>query len=346
MKQIFLFSFLTSFYAIGSSQDTIKLYLDNNFVRTEKANAVILRSAFIKNNHYYVTDQFINGRMINYGEYISTNPWIEDGWAKHYDEFGEQYSTGKYINGKLSGKWIYYSNEKSDTVDYSQVENYYKFIKDSCKFNEQLISDSNSINEALNIKENLKNFIQNNLYLPARSRNEKLNSEIRVRMILDTDGHIKCPEIIDSTNVDFEYESLRILFLYNSKLKINKPLKIIIPIVFNKKDTIEKEPIFQIVEESASFQGGNVGNFRIWVQQNLIYPTEASKGKIQGKVIVQFAINSKGFLVNIKILRGVHPLLDNEVIRCLNSSPKWSPGRQGGRAVKQQFVIPIIFGLQ
>jgi protein TonB len=118
--------------------------------------------------------------------------------------------------------------------------------------------------------------------------------------------------------------------------------------VEEKKDEVveEDEPVFQIVEEPASFQGGDVGTFRIWVQQNMVYPTAASEAGIAGKVIVQFAVNSKGKVVDAKVLRGVHPELDKEAVRCIMSSPPWAPGKQGGRAVKQQFVIPIIFQLQ
>jgi len=119
-------------------------------------------------------------------------------------------------------------------------------------------------------------------------------------------------------------------------------------VVEEKKDVVveAEEPVFVIVEESATFQGGDLNSFRIWVQQNMVYPTAAAEAGISGKVFVQFAVNSKGKLVDAKIMRGVHPELDKEALRCINNSPAWSPGKQGGKSVKQQFVIPIIFQLQ
>lgn len=115
-----------------------------------------------------------------------------------------------------------------------------------------------------------------------------------------------------------------------------------------KKDEVieAEEPAFVIVEENASFQGGDINSFRIWVQQNIVYPTAAAEAGISGKVIVQFAVNSRGQIVDAKVLRGVHPELDKEALRCIMGSPKWTPGKQGGKAVKQQFVIPIVFTLQ
>jgi protein TonB len=118
--------------------------------------------------------------------------------------------------------------------------------------------------------------------------------------------------------------------------------------VEEKKDEVvqEEEPAFVIVEENASFQGGDVNTFRIWVQQSMVYPTAAAEAGISGRVIIQFAVNSKGIVCDAKVLRGVHPELDKEAVRCIISSPGWVPGKQGGKAVKQQFVIPIIFQLQ
>jgi protein TonB len=108
----------------------------------------------------------------------------------------------------------------------------------------------------------------------------------------------------------------------------------------------EYEPPFIIVEENATFKGGDVNTFRSWVQENIVYPPVAAEAGISGKVFVQFCVNSKGQVCDIKVLRGVHPELDKEVIRCINNSPVWIPAKQGGKAVKQQFVMPIIFQLQ
>ena len=110
--------------------------------------------------------------------------------------------------------------------------------------------------------------------------------------------------------------------------------------------TSEEEPALIIVDEQALFQGGDINDFRDWVQKNLVYPPEAVKEGIFGRVTVQFSVNSKGKVVDVKVLRGVDPLLDNETIRVLESSPDWTPAKVGGKEVKQQFVIPTIFMLE
>jgi protein TonB len=127
----------------------------------------------------------------------------------------------------------------------------------------------------------------------------------------------------------------------------NEPVPETIEVVEEAEPVIvEEEPAFVFVEEQATFQGGDINSFRDWVQKNLVYPPVAVENGIFGRVTVQFAVNSRGEVTDVKILRGVDPSLDKETIRVIMSSPKWGAARQGGRAVKQQFVIPVIFMLQ
>jgi TonB family protein len=92
-----------------------------------------------------------------------------------------------------------------------------------------------------------------------------------------------------------------------------------VAIVYEK----EEEPAFIIVEENAIFQGGDINTFRIWVQQNLIYPTVAAEAGISGRVILQFAVDPKGKVCDARVLRGVNPELDKEAINTVLKSPVW-----------------------
>ena len=106
------------------------------------------------------------------------------------------------------------------------------------------------------------------------------------------------------------------------------------------------EPALILVEEQAKFQGGDINAFRDWVQKYLVYPPEAIKNGIYGRVTVQFAVSSKGKVCDIKVLRSASPLLDKESIRVMQLSPDWVPAKQDGKNVKQQFVMPVVFALQ
>jgi TonB family protein len=106
----------------------------------------------------------------------------------------------------------------------------------------------------------------------------------------------------------------------------------------------DQDTIFMMVSKQAEFQGGTLENFRDWVQKNVHYPEKDIKNGVTGKVYVQFVVNSKGKVSTVKILRGVSPSLDQEVFNVISSSPDWVPGSYKGYALKQQFVMPVIFG--
>ncbi len=110
-------------------------------------------------------------------------------------------------------------------------------------------------------------------------------------------------------------------------------------------NAIEEKPSLILVDVNAKFQGGDLEKFREWVQKNLVYPPIAVENRIQGTVIIQFYINSKGKLVESSILQSVDPSLDNEVLRVVNLSPDWEPALLDDRPVKQQFIMPVLFGL-
>jgi len=107
--------------------------------------------------------------------------------------------------------------------------------------------------------------------------------------------------------------------------------------------------IYMIVEVPAEFPGG-MDSFYQFVMDSLIYPEEARKQSYEGIVFVQFIINEFGSVVHdsIKVVRGVHPLLDKEVIRVIKLSPDWSPAQlvKGGKEVSQLFVFPVRFSLK
>jgi TonB family protein len=104
----------------------------------------------------------------------------------------------------------------------------------------------------------------------------------------------------------------------------------------------EENTELYFVEEPASFQGGDMNDFGNWVQSKIIYPPSAKEAKISGKVTVQFSVNSKGKVGDVRIIRRISKDIDNEVLRVISSSPTWLPAKQGVKAVKQVFVIPII----
>ncbi|MBO4263463.1 MAG: energy transducer TonB [Bacteroidales bacterium] len=114
-----------------------------------------------------------------------------------------------------------------------------------------------------------------------------------------------------------------------------------------KEEVVEEETIpFQLVEEKPKFQGGDANDFSKWVNQRLVYPEVAKENGVQGRVMLQFTVNTDGTVSGVKVLRGVDPSLDKEAVRVVSQSPKWTPGKQRDRKVKVTYTFPVIFQLR
>jgi Ca-activated chloride channel family protein len=98
---------------------------------------------------------------------------------------------------------------------------------------------------------------------------------------------------------------------------------------------------FEKIEKMPEFTGG-LDAFNKYINDNIKYPQELMAKRVTGRVFVEFTVNTDGSISNIRILRGLHPLLDKEVIRLLEQSPRWKPGIKGGKAARISVTIPVL----
>ena len=100
-----------------------------------------------------------------------------------------------------------------------------------------------------------------------------------------------------------------------------------------------------VVEEMPQFPGGAAALMQ-YLSKNIRYPEDAHKNNIQGRVIVNFIVETDGSITEAKVWRSIHPLLDAEALRVINAMPKWNPGIQGGKPVRVKYTVPVTFKLQ
>lgn len=103
---------------------------------------------------------------------------------------------------------------------------------------------------------------------------------------------------------------------------------------------------FNALDVKPTFQGGDANAFSIWVNSQLRYPENAKRNGIQGRVTLEFTIDTKGRVTNVKVLRGVHKLLDKEAVRVVSKSPRWTPGYVNQKPVRVTYTFPVIFQLR
>ncbi len=109
-------------------------------------------------------------------------------------------------------------------------------------------------------------------------------------------------------------------------------------------ETEDKNQVFITVEQNPEFAGGMNALLR-FLQKNLHYPTPAVNANVTGKVYMQFVVGQDGNISKVDVLKGIGFGCDEEAERVVKLMPKWSPGRQSGRAVSVRFTLPISFQL-
>ena len=112
------------------------------------------------------------------------------------------------------------------------------------------------------------------------------------------------------------------------------------------EEIIEEVTPFYIVEDMPTFQGGDMGEFWKYAMKEIRYPEVAAENGLSGTVYMQFTVSTAGYVVDVKVIKGVHPDLDEEAIRVIKNSPKWEPGKQRGRKVPVIMSLPMKFILQ
>lgn len=102
--------------------------------------------------------------------------------------------------------------------------------------------------------------------------------------------------------------------------------------------------IYEFAEQMPEFMGGEAA-LRNYLNSNINYPKLAKENKIEGKVICKFVVDPAGNILNANVIKGIGYDCDQEALRVVQAMPKWTAGKQNGRAVNVSVVLPIFFKL-
>jgi protein TonB len=113
---------------------------------------------------------------------------------------------------------------------------------------------------------------------------------------------------------------------------------------FNEDGT--KDSITTSAEILAEFPGGRPALLR-FLGESIVYPQIAQELGIQGKCFLQFLIDEKGNISNVKVMRGVPDCeeCDKESVRVIKSMPLWTPAKIHNRYCSSTFFLPISYKL-
>mgnify|MGYP002623171729 FL=1 len=119
----------------------------------------------------------------------------------------------------------------------------------------------------------------------------------------------------------------------------------ITPVKIEEEEEEEETQIFTVVENDPEFPGGMEALYK-YLRDNIKYPQLARDNNITGRVYVTFVVERDGSIANPRVLKDIGGGCGAEAIRVVKSMPKWTPGKQRGKAVRVQFNLPVSFNLQ
>ena len=102
------------------------------------------------------------------------------------------------------------------------------------------------------------------------------------------------------------------------------------------------QKVFDTVEQIPEYPGGMQAMIE-FLQTNMKYPEDAAKQKVEGRVMVQFVVETDGSVSDVHVAKQVFPSLDAEAIRVVQAMPKWMPGKEKGKVVRVKYNLPLVF---
>jgi len=220
---------------------------------------------------------------------------------------------------------------------------------------------------------NLLKYLSDNIIYPESAREAGISGRVIIRFCVTETGGVNRISVLKGVDPALDAEALRVVsgltqFKPGRQGGVAVPVWYMVPVTFSldkdknvmsategQQETfaviVETPPgrdtgnePFVVVEEMPVFPGGEDALLK-YIADNTHYPEVAKPEKIMGRVIIRFCVTETGNVDKIKVIKGVHPALDQEAVRIVTSLPRFEPGKQGGVAVPVWYMVPVHFSL-
>jgi len=311
-KFIFTFLFLTLFFTnVRAQKDSVIYYIKNpdKLVSNKDSADYSVVITPVDSNLFLVKEYFKTGKLGLMGK--STNSTLHfnfHGLIVYYFPNGIKMYEKNFKNGKPVGDVIeYYPNGKFyNRKHYENAEGKSKLLLEDCNDRYGNILAANGNGKWQKYSWNFSKLLEEGPVINGME---------------DGEWHAKMADSVDM-------------------IEIYKEGKII-----KREDHSNESKIYTSVEKVPEFPGG-INAFYDFIRKNLKYPLPAYNGGIQGEVDLSFVVEEDGSLTNIEVRRGIGGGCDEEAVRIIKLSPKWSPGIQNGKPIRIGYGVPITFSLK
>ena len=219
-------------------------------------------------------------------------------------------------------------------------------------------------------KPELKRFIEQELYIPQKYIDEKIDADVILCFVVTEQGEIRELQVSKSINEELDKialeifdrilwtpaiynsrpintkECLDVKFSYKKYLKCvkkrgyNKPAYSFAPVdstnTIYKLTQLEKAPLPLFNDKPVE-----IGDF---IKKQIQYPELAYANNITGTVKISFVVEQSGRISNIKVCNNLGGGCDAEALRLLKLL-SWEPGFKNEMAVRTKLLFTINFNL-
>ena len=204
--------------------------------------------------------------------------------------------------------------------------------KKAIKLNHEFLADeavNNQFKSVLEYQKLLLNFVSNNKNIALASTINYSVTKKRLLMMTKKESSIKI--ILKVFTVGVVYSLT--LFVFSTKTNAQE-------INSNESKITNSTKQVNLEIKKPEFPGGVLAFYK-FVGQRFKMPEEASRNKVQVKILTEFMVEKDGSLSEFKIVKDAGYGLGDEAIRVLKLSPNWIPGSENGKPVRVLYSLPI-----
>ena len=214
-------------------------------------------------------------------------------------------------------------------------------------------------------REQYEQVLQTQLSLPEKVLTRDFEAEIKVRFDLDSSGAAANLFVEGTNDRALRREISRIMSFYKFQ---NNPLQFANPrpylMVFSlstakykrylkQRTRMRIKPVtcdssmavYAKADRSPSFHRNDETGLSEFILSEIAYPAAAKDKSVQGTVIVDFIVETNGFVTCVEPRTHVAAGCTEEALRLIRET-RWQPAELKGKAVRYKMSYPITFSLQ
>ena len=201
--------------------------------------------------------------------------------------------------------------------------------------------------------------VANNIVYPPNAQNISLHGQVVLQFVVEKDGSVGEVRVVkslwpfcDTASI----EAVKKLKRFTPGLVDEKPVRTwyTLPITFkidqsddNYKLVKTWDPDTAVFRDPYSmpfYPGGDKALLQD-LAENLVYPAEAVKEGVHGRVILQFVIKTDGSIDDIKVVQSLSPECDQAAIEAVKKLKLFKPGLKDAKPVNVKYTLPVNFKL-